>query len=594
MCRRLLPAVAVFAALVAASGAAAASAPTATTGPVASVGPKTATVSGTVNPNGTATMWHVEYGTTTAYGSQTAATSAGSGTSAVSVSAALTGLTPGTTYHYRVVATSTAGTGSGADGILTTSAAPEADTGAATSVTSTSATLNGTVNPNGRATTWYFEYGTSTNYGTKTPTKDAGAGTAPVNVSAQITALTPNRTYHFRLVAVSDAGTTRGTDQIFSTSTGPTVATTAASSVGTTSARLNGTINPNGAAATWYFEYGTSTSYGTKTSTKTTGSGTNTANVSASISGLTAGTSYHFRLVATNASGTSTGGDQTFTTSGPPLAQTGAATAVSAAGATLTGTVDPRGHTTSWYFEFGTSTAYGQRTATQNAGSATGPRAVSVPIGGLSAGTTYHFRLVASSSAGTTNGSDASFTTSGPAATIALAAPNVVYGHRVVLSGTVGSKQADESVALFARRFGSTSFASLRTVLTNAGGTWAVTVAPAITTTYKAVWKGVATGSVTLGVRPAVSLRVLSGKRFATRVVAARSFAHRIVQLQRRTAGGRWLTISRVRLDTHSSAVFHPRMPRGTTTLRVAISANQVGGGYLAGFSRTIVARVRA
>jgi len=86
---------------------------------------------------------------------------------------------------------------------------------------------------------------------------------------------------------------------------------------------------------------------------------------------------------------------------------------------------------------------------------------------------------------------------------------------------------------------------------------------------------------------------VLSSRRFATRVVAARSFAHRIVQLQRRTAGGRWLTISRVRLDAHSSAVVHPKLPRGTSTLRVAISVNQVGAGYLAGFSRAIVVRVR-
>jgi phosphodiesterase/alkaline phosphatase D-like protein len=69
-----------------------------------------ATVSGTVNPNGQATTWHVEYGTSTSYGSRTANVNAGSGTGNASVSASLSSLAPGTTYHYRVVATSSAGT----------------------------------------------------------------------------------------------------------------------------------------------------------------------------------------------------------------------------------------------------------------------------------------------------------------------------------------------------------------------------------------------------------------------------------------------------------------------------------------------------
>src|SRR5712692_4399900 len=97
-------------ALAGAGTAAAATAPTATTGPVTSVGPTTATVSGSVNPNGTATSWFVEFGTTTSYGSKTTAVNAGSGTSATTISATLTSLTPGTSYHYRVVATSSVGT----------------------------------------------------------------------------------------------------------------------------------------------------------------------------------------------------------------------------------------------------------------------------------------------------------------------------------------------------------------------------------------------------------------------------------------------------------------------------------------------------
>src|SRR4029077_15030375 len=106
----------------------------------------------------------VEFGTTTSYGSKTTAVNAGAGTSATTISATLTHLAPGTSYHYRVVATSSAGTARGADGLLTTSAAPQASTGSAGAVTPTSATLSGSVNPSGRATATFFEYGTSTNY----------------------------------------------------------------------------------------------------------------------------------------------------------------------------------------------------------------------------------------------------------------------------------------------------------------------------------------------------------------------------------------------------------------------------------------------
>ena len=176
-----------------AGAAAVAAAPTAITGPVSAVGPTTATVSGTVNPGGQATSWYVEYGTGTSYGSQSASASVGSGSANVAVSRSLSGLAAGTTYHYRVVATNGAGTSRGADGIFTTLSAPAVVTGAASSVTPTTATLNGTVDPNGRATTWFFEYGTSTSYGTKTAAKDAGSGGSAVAVSAALASLERGR-----------------------------------------------------------------------------------------------------------------------------------------------------------------------------------------------------------------------------------------------------------------------------------------------------------------------------------------------------------------------------------------------------------------
>jgi hypothetical protein len=103
-----------------APASAAAAAPTVTTGPPSSVGPTDATVSGTVNPNGQATTYYFKYGPTTAYGLQTTPASAGSGSGVVAVHQTLDGLTPNTTYHYQLVATSSAGTTDGSDQKLTT------------------------------------------------------------------------------------------------------------------------------------------------------------------------------------------------------------------------------------------------------------------------------------------------------------------------------------------------------------------------------------------------------------------------------------------------------------------------------------------
>lgn len=95
--------------------------------------------------------------------------------------------------------------------------APAVTTQPATNVTATTATLNGAVNPNGSSTTCYFEYGATTSYGSTTTSQSAGSGTDNVTVTANLTGLAQNTTYHFRLVACSIAGTSYGTDQTFAT-----------------------------------------------------------------------------------------------------------------------------------------------------------------------------------------------------------------------------------------------------------------------------------------------------------------------------------------------------------------------------------------
>jgi subtilase family serine protease len=199
----------------------------------------------------------------------------------------------------------------------------------------------------------------------------------------------------------------------------PAATTGSATNVGQTSATLNGTVNPSGQQTSYHFEYGTTQAYGQSTASQSAGSGTSSVAASANLSGLTAGTTYHYRLVASNGSGTTNGSDQTFTTTSsappppnsPPAATTDPATNVIETSATLNGTVNPSGQQTSYHFQWGTTASYGQSTASQSAGSGTSNVAASANLSGLTAGTTYHYRLVASNGSGTTNGSDQTFTT---------------------------------------------------------------------------------------------------------------------------------------------------------------------------------------
>jgi plastocyanin len=192
----------------------------------------------------------------------------------------------------------------------------------------------------------------------------------------------------------------------------PLVNTGTASAVSESGATLNGTVNPSGQATSYYFEYGPTTTYGQKTTEASAGEGSSPVAKSATVGGLTAGTLYHFRLVASNGTGESLGSDRTFTTSGPPSATTGTATAVGDTEATLKGTVSPNGFATTYFFNWGTTDAYGEKTTEVSAGAGTTAVQVSAPLTGLSPETTYHFQLVAKSAAGMTAGLDRTFVTS--------------------------------------------------------------------------------------------------------------------------------------------------------------------------------------
>jgi hypothetical protein len=372
----------------------------------------------------------------------------------------------------------------------------------------------------------------------------------------------------------------------------PSVATSAAGSVGPTSARLNGAVNPNGHATSWYFQFGTSTSYGTNTSTHSAGAGTKATGASLAVTGLSPGTTYDFRIVASNGSGTSFGSNQTFTTPGPPAVQTQAATGVSTSSGTIVGTVTPGGLSSSWYFEYGPTSGYGSRTQVESIGAGTAAMTVSAPIAGLAPNTTYHYRLDATSAAGTSYGSDVAFTTA-PSITLRVHSALVVHGGFVVLSGVVTSGAPGVGVAILAEPYGTSAFTQVGTTLTRNGGAWTFYARPGIATAYAASADGGSSQTASVAVRPAVTLTALTGARIKAHVAAGIQLIGRLVQLQRRV-NGRWVTVAYRHLSPASIAMFHAAsLPHGRSEIRIAMSVNEAGPGLLAGFSRTIGYRRR-
>jgi hypothetical protein len=191
---------------------------------------------------------------------------------------------------------------------------PTVTTTAASAIAGTTATLNGMVNPNGLATTYYFQYGLTTSYGSQTTTTSAGSGTTAISVSANITGLVVATTYHYRLVGVNSDGTTNGSDLTFLTLGAAEVTTTAASAITQTTATSGGNVTSDGGSPVTARGVCWATTANPVASGNHTTNGTGTGVFTSSITGLSASALYHVRAYATNANGTYYGTDLTFTT----------------------------------------------------------------------------------------------------------------------------------------------------------------------------------------------------------------------------------------------------------------------------------------
>jgi len=171
-----------------------------------------------------------------------------------------------------------------------------------------------------------------------------------------------------------------------------------------------------------------------------------------------------------------------------------------------------------------------------------------------------------------------------PAVTLGVSQPQIAYGARVTLTGQVNNKKAGENVQLSYQPYGQASEIVLATVITGTDGTFSYAVAPKILTNYRAKWKTASSLVISTAVAPSISFGRNNG--FLARVYAGRSMARKQIQLQRLSAFGQWVTIKRVFLDLNSRARFQATLPCGANRLRIAMSVNQSGAGYLGAFSR--------
>ncbi len=402
------------------------------------------TGSADISWTGTAPNVEIDYGS--------AGHTAGTGT-IVATSAnpiTISGLAPSTAYD--VYIRQNCGSGSysfwtGPVSFTTPYLAPVVNTGSATALTGTGATLDGTIHPNGLATTAYFEYGLTTGYGSvaaATPSPiTAGSGTT--TITATLTGLIANSaTYHYRAVGYNTGTYTYGADQTFTTPPAlPMVTTTSATSLSTSGATLNGTVNANNASTSVTFEYGLTDTYGaTATATDSPVNGNFTVTASAGITGLLPYTVYHYRVNATNASGTVNGADMTFTTAELPDVTTGPSVwtpATTNGTIVFNGTVNANTYTSTVTFEYGLTTTFGSSVNGIPA-TVTGTTATSITTAATTLSTTnlnalIYYRTKAVHPAGTAYGATMTMTT--PIVPVATTNAATMNANGVTIGGNV-------------------------------------------------------------------------------------------------------------------------------------------------------------
>jgi hypothetical protein len=436
--------------------------------------PTSAVLHGELNPPPAAkskVAWYFEYNRgESCTGGHTTTFEPEAEVQALKVSKEVTGLEPDTQYTACLVAESNFGQNVGAPVSFTTSKVPPAiDEESVSDLTASSATINAQINPYNQETFCVLEYGTDPTLETK---EFASCGELPATqgdraASAAIEGLEADTTYYYRVFAVNASGefSKESTPQSFKTVGSPLATTGEASNITPVTAALAGAIDPERGATRYHFVYVEQAVYERALAEGAAnpyaeGGATNEGEVPAGDSavpappvlaiGLLPETTYHYALLATNSAGTTIGGDATFTTAQgtPPIVTTGGASAITMSTATLSGTIDTRGLDVSYAFEVSTDPgSYGAPSGAGAVGAGPSEASVQTSLQGLQPGTTYYYRLLATSTQGTTYGAGQTFTTPGfapplslPATPPLISTPAIAFPAEEMESATVTSR----------------------------------------------------------------------------------------------------------------------------------------------------------
>lgn len=418
-----------------------------------------ATIKCFLYPEAATAKWSLGYRVA---GSGEAFTTAASGevSSPQAIEVPITGLAAGTSYTLQVTA-------SNVNGVEAYEGEPFSAAPAVTGITScgtasvegTTATLAASFAPEAISTKWTFEYGPTVEYGSTTAQQVTEAS-GTFEASATVTALEGNSTYHCRLAASNQYGTTQGEDGSFTVPPVPPLVNEApatASHVTRTSAVLDGTVNPENSHTTYRFQYvegalfnpGAPDPYaaGAETEGADGGEAGHAVLVPAQgVESLKPGTLYHFRIVASNGadepSEETLGEDVTFTTSAPvpPVATALTVGAVTQTTAVISAVIGAPEMLTSYAFEVGDGGLFQGTAAFGSVQEASEPEMVSAEFTGLVPGTSYSVRITAKNADGTTTGAESQFTTAGvtpspivvPVSLPLLPVPGIVLSSAVI------------------------------------------------------------------------------------------------------------------------------------------------------------------
>jgi LSD1 subclass zinc finger protein len=431
--------------------------PTPATEAPSPLGASTATFKGKLTPLNatTKTEYSFDYnvGTECTGGGVTNPESAGTGSGAKAVTTAVTGLQPNQTYSVCLVSANAFGSEIGTPSVsFKTLVAPATvDSESVANIKSSEVTFNGAVNPNNQLTECHFQYGAATvsenevacspeqlkGYGEQSvsPTKTEVVNAGLVTVPAPVAGLAPGTEYRYRIVTKNGKGEEGlGPEQSFRTAEEPEKQPV--SSVAATTATLNGVLDPHNSFEAGKYEFLYKQSEGECTGGAVTPAESSTTAspqpVSAKVGDLQPGAAYTFCLLVRNGAGeeAAISSPETFTTLAavPTIAGT-FTSGVESTVATLNAQVDPDGEATTYRFEYGTTASYGASTPeTALTGGLTSSEAATASVAGLTPGTMYHYRVVATNSlspAGGTPGPDTTFTVpSAPGAEPAQECPN--------------------------------------------------------------------------------------------------------------------------------------------------------------------------